>query len=103
VDDLARREEEFISQRGEPPELIEERRKALLALLKIRQSFLASAKIVAGLLPFLLFGLILVWLWHLAAPPQWRWLSADEIGHLQSLIFSGAVSALATAIATKAI
>jgi hypothetical protein len=47
--------------------------------------------------------MLLIWLDHIVAPPSWRWLSAEEVTHLQSLLFSGAISALATAIATKVI
>ena len=47
--------------------------------------------------------MLLIWLIHIVGPPWMRWLKPDEIVHLQSLLFSGAISALATAIATKAI
>ncbi|MGA8613998.1 MAG: hypothetical protein WB760_20460 [Xanthobacteraceae bacterium] len=58
---------------------------------------------VCYVLPFLGLAMLVVWMWHLLAPESYRWLSAGEIDHLQALLFSGAISALATAIATKKI
>jgi hypothetical protein len=40
--------------------------------------------------------MLLIWLDHIAGPQSWRWLSPEEINHLQSLLFSGAISAIAT-------
>ena len=58
---------------------------------------------VAYVLPVLGLATLGVWLWDMLAPANWRWLSPEEIAHLQALLFSGAISALATAIATKKI
>lgn len=30
-----------------------------------------------------------VWLWHMAAPPCWRWLSGEDVSHLQSIMTAG--------------
>ena len=47
--------------------------------------------------------MLIAWMWHVIMPDHWRWLTADEVNHLQALIFSGAISALVTAVATKVI
>lgn len=98
-DDLAREESELLEERPDPPELVAARRGHLLDVIAIRRAFMAGVRHVAYILPWLGFAMLSVWLWHLLSP--WRWLSDTEISHLQSLLFSGAISALATAIATK--
>jgi uncharacterized membrane protein YjjB (DUF3815 family) len=30
-----------------------------------------------------------IWLWHLVAPPQGRWLSTEDVSHLQSIVTAG--------------
>jgi hypothetical protein len=100
---MARQESEFLGNRPEPPELAAARRGHLIDVIKIRRAFMKGVRQVAYVLPFLGFIMLVVWLWHLLAPDSYRWLSADQISHLQALLFSGAISALATAIATKSI
>ena len=46
---------------------------------------------------------VAVWIWHILAPTELRWLSADEISRLQAMLFSGSISALVTASARTAI
>ena len=100
---MAREESDFLSSREEEPELAAARQKHMLDIIAIRRAFMRGVRHVAYVLPFLGFVMLLVWLWHLLAPDAYRWLGKDEIGHLQALLFSGAISALATAIATKKI
>jgi hypothetical protein len=102
-DALAREEDHFLREKLEPPALIEARHRTAIALLEIKHAFFRGIRIVCAVLPFVGFAMLLVWIWHIIAPDQARWLSTDEINHLQALIFSGAISALITAIATKAI
>lgn len=30
-----------------------------------------------------------IWLWHMAAPIKWRWLSGEDVSHLQSIVTAG--------------
>jgi len=30
-----------------------------------------------------------IWLWHMSAPPCWRWLSGEDVSHLQSIMTAG--------------
>ena len=30
-----------------------------------------------------------VWLWHMSAPPKWRWLTGEDVSHLQSIMTAG--------------
>ena len=30
-----------------------------------------------------------VWLWHMAAPSRWRWLTGEDVSHLQSIMTAG--------------
>jgi hypothetical protein len=100
-DQLAREENEFVEERPDPPELVAARHGHLLDVIAIRRAFMRGVRVIAYIVPFLGLAMILVWLWHLLLPASYRWLSEGEINHLQSLLFSGAISALATAIATK--
>lgn len=102
-DDLAHEEREFLGAKPEPPDLLEAQRLHLLDTIEIRRAFMRGLRYVAYVLPFLGFITLAVWLWHLLAPETWRWLTKEGIEHLQALLFSGAISALATAIATKKI
>jgi hypothetical protein len=102
-DDSARQEQTLLREKPLIPGLDEARHRYAIALIEIKQAFLRGVRVVAFLLPFLGFAMLLVWVIHIAAPDSWRWLPPTEINHLQSLLFSGAISALATAIATKVI
>ncbi len=102
-DSLSRKELDYLSKMPAAPGLVEERQGYQADVIKIKRSFLRGARHVAYVVPFFGLGMVAVWLWHVTASVSYRWLSADEINHLQSLIFSGAISALVTAIATKAI
>jgi hypothetical protein len=103
ADQQALEEEAFVEGRGEAPELVEARRLHALDVIAIRRAFMRGVRHVAYVLPILGLAMLGVWLWHLLTPTPWRWLPVDEVSKLQALLFSGAVSALATAIATKKI
>lgn len=34
-------------------------------------------------------GVGAVWLWHMGAPLSWRWLSGEDVSHLQSIMTAG--------------
>jgi cobalamin synthase len=103
-DSLAIEEGEFLQNRPpEPPELTTAKFQYAIDIIRIRRAFMSGVRHVCYVLPFLGLIMLGVWLWHILMPDQFRWLKGDEIGHLQALLFSGAISALATAIATKKI
>lgn len=102
-DALAKEESVFLANKPDPPALIAARHKYHLEIWAIKSAFMTAIRKVVFVLPFLGLIMIGVWLWHIIMPPNWRWLSAEEVNHLQALIFSGAISALATAIATKVV
>jgi hypothetical protein len=60
----------------------------------------ATVALIAGgvLLIIVMTG---IWAWHMLLPPCRRWLSHDEVEHLQSLLFSGALSAALTVLGKK--
>ncbi len=49
----------------------------------------------------LLAALLVIWAIHILAPSDWRWLSKDEVEHVQALLFSGALSAALTLLGKK--
>jgi hypothetical protein len=100
---MARQESEFLDTRPETPELAAARRGHLIDIIEIRRAFMRAVRKIAYVLPFIGLAMVLVWVWHMLAPAKGRWLTEAEINHLQALLFSGAISALATAIATKKI
>lgn len=103
-DTLAVEEGEFLQNRPpEPPELTTAKYQHALDIIQIRRTFMRGVRHVCYVLPFLGLAMLIVWLWHILLPDPLRWLKADEVNHLQALLFSGAISALATAIATKKI
>lgn len=103
-DQLAVEEGEFLRERPpEPPDLQAAKYKHALDIIEIRRTFMRGVRHVCYVLPFLGLAMLTVWLWHLLAPASWRWLPAEEVVHIQALLFSGAISALGTAIATKTI
>lgn len=36
-----------------------------------------------------ILGVSMVWIWHMVAPPCWRWLAQEDISHLQSIATTG--------------
>lgn len=102
-DDRAAEEQSLFEQRPPVPALADHKAQYLIDLILIKRAFLASVRGVCYVLPWLAFSMLLIWLVHIVGPASIRWLSADEVGHLQTLMFSGALSALGTAIATKQI
>jgi hypothetical protein len=103
-DRLAVEEGQFLQDHpSEPPELTEAKWQLALDIVAIRRTFMAGVRHVCYILPFLGLAMLVVWMWQLLMPASIRWLSDNEISHLQALLFSGAISALATAIATKSI
>lgn len=96
-------EAKFLQDRPDAPELVQARQKHALDIIQIRRAFMRGVRHVAYILPWMGLAMLAVWLWHVLASAHYRWLPIDEVRTLQTLLFSGAVSALATAIATKKI
>lgn len=44
---------------------------------------------------------IVSWTWHYLTPEGWHWLTADQLLRIQSVIFSGSLGAIASAIAQR--
>lgn len=42
---------------------------------------------------------LLVWIWHYITP--WGWLNTEQLSKIQSVLFSGSVSAMITAFMKK--
>ncbi|MEC5293494.1 MULTISPECIES: hypothetical protein [unclassified Aurantimonas] len=42
-----------------------------------------------------------VWLIHYLAPVAWQWLNSDQLGKIQTVVFSGSVGALVSAFANR--
>lgn len=61
--------------------------------------YVLCAGVVVGVLA--ITAIAGVWLWHILTP--WRWLSPDEIDHVQSILLSGALSAAITLLGSKVI
>lgn len=59
-----------------------------LAIHKTIKWLIPSA-LILGFLGFA--ALSLIYLAHILLPCEWRWLSADEVQHIHSMIFSGVV------------
>jgi len=60
--------------------------------------------VLCGMVSFGAFGLLFlgtVWLIHAIAPVGWRWLSQGEFEHIQTLLFSGSISAAITLLGSK--
>jgi hypothetical protein len=102
-DEQAREEAEFVQERIEPPALVEARHLHAIDVISIRRTFMKGVRHVCYVLPLLGLAMLVVWVIHVLAPSGYRWLAPEEVSHLQTLLFSGAISALATAIATKTV
>jgi hypothetical protein len=102
-DSLATQEREFFRDRPEMPELAASRRKHLALVDGLRDAMFWGARLLVRVVALLLIAGVIVWWWHLVAPEKLRWLTADESSHLQGLLLSGAISALVTAVGTKAL
>jgi hypothetical protein len=83
----------------DPAASLEESQWDDLAKVKKRNELLAF-KAVGLCIPILIVGAFLIfavtvviYTWHLLAPPSWHWLTADQITTIHGLIFSGAIGA----------
>jgi hypothetical protein len=81
-DDMARKESEFLDTRPDTPELAEARRRHLLDIIEIRRAFMHAVRLIAYVLPFVGLAMVIVWVWHMLAPINLRWLTEPEINHL---------------------
>lgn len=88
--ELAYAEEESLSQKATPEEL---KRDADRQEHDRNQRFRHHFELIAIGALYLgataISGVGGVWLWHMAAPPSWRWLTGEDISHLQSIMTAG--------------
>jgi hypothetical protein len=98
-DKMAQQEKRFVLDRPDAPDLLHRQR--LIAELRTVLYWGVRMLVVIGAL--LVASLIVIWGWHIGAPAKWRWLTVEDLHALQTVIFSGAVSALITSVASKAI
>lgn len=98
----AKRESDFFERRPSVPPLTESERKRIALADDLRAALYWGAQTLVRVVAILLIAAVMVWWWHLIAPDKWRWLTADQSSHLQGLLLSGAISALVTAIGSKA-
>jgi hypothetical protein len=97
---LAKKEEAALESKSDSvPEWAKEN--AIRRDEMLRHCFFYSVGILIILGAFLLGAALAIWGFHLLAPQSWRWLSPIELEKLQVLIFSGAVSALATVVTKR--
>jgi len=100
-DGRAEEERLLLAERSPVPDLAPEKLRYAKAVIGIKIAFVAGLRTICYLLPWVAFGMLMVWLDHVIGPQSTRWLLPEEVSHLQALLFSGAISALATALATK--
>lgn len=62
-------------------------------LFKANFEWIAIIAVWLGALAVLTVGG--VWLWHMSAPPRWRWLTVEEVSHLQSILTAGVLVGIA--------
>ena len=67
----------------------------------LRNTFFLGVRILVLLTVFLFGATMSVFVWHLIGPHDYRWLTPTEIEKVQVLVFSGAVSSLATVIGKR--
>ena len=70
--------------------------------VRLRDAVHWGARTFVRFAVILVVAAVAIWAWHILAPAESRWLSADEVRVLQTILFSGAISALATALGQSA-
>lgn len=58
---------------------------------------------VTVVLSALFIASLVAWAWHYLAPSCWGWLTENQLGKVQSILFSGGMGAIVSAIAKKQI
>lgn len=102
-DALAREEAEAFATRSSPPELDEQvRRRTLLRWQGLEDMIARCVKGLLVVVSVLLASAVSVWVLHLLLPSRLRWLVQEDVEALQTILLSGALSALATAAAIRA-
>ncbi|HKR91371.1 hypothetical protein [Novosphingobium sp.] len=83
-------EMELLSQNSTPEELEQD---AVRREHDRNQRFRHHFELIAIIALWLTAGFVVaigaVWLWHMAAPLCWRWLSSEDVSHLQSIMTAG--------------
>jgi hypothetical protein len=102
-DGQASEEQALFANRLGAPSLVVARTDYVHDIIRVKRAFLRGLRHVSYLLPWVVFAMFMIWLDHIVGLQTMRWLTPDEVSHLQTLLFSGAVSALGTAIAAKTI
>lgn len=83
-------EEESLTQNATPAELKRDAdRREHDRNQRFRHHFELIAIVALWVAAFAITCVGGVWLWHMAAPPCWRWLSSEDVSHLQSIMTAG--------------
>lgn len=83
-------EEESLSQNATPEELQKDAdRREHHRNQRFRHHFELIAIGALYVAALAIAGVGGVWLWHMAAPGCWRWLSGEDVSHLQSIMTAG--------------
>lgn len=67
----------------------------------LRHCFFGAVAIIIIAAALILLCAMLIWSWHLMTPDRYHWLDTDQLEKLQTVVFSGAVSSLATMIGKR--
>lgn len=60
--------------------------------------------IASGVVAFLTLALLIVYIWHIAAPQTWRWLTAEDLDRLERLsgtVLAGVIASLSVSFFFK--
>lgn len=83
-------EEESLSQNATPEELQKDAdRREHHRNQRFRHHFELIAIGALYVAALAVTGVGAVWLWHMSAPPCWRWLNSEDVSHLQSIMTAG--------------
>jgi hypothetical protein len=83
-------EENSLSQNATPEELQKDAdRREHHRNQRFRHHFELIAICALWVAAFAIAGVGGVWLWHMAAPSRLRWLSGEDVSHLQSIMTAG--------------
>ena len=83
-------EEEFLSRNSAPEELQKDaERQEHHRNQRFRHQFEYIAICALWLAAIAIVSVGAIWLWHMTAPSNLRWLSGEDVSHLQSIVTAG--------------